>query len=101
MNALPDFGAMRWAAWEIPTAAVVALGQDLPRLGFQAPGRDLSVPRLAGELGGGAQVRGSGVVAVQVDQGRGRQQRQPAADDQQAAVLGQGDPAVQQRPDVP
>jgi hypothetical protein len=37
------------------------------------------VPGLAGELGGGAQVRGGGVIAVQVDQGRGRQQRQPAA----------------------
>ena len=59
------------------------------------------MPGLAGELGGGPQVRGSVMVAMQVDQGGGRQQREPAADDQQAAVPGQGGPGVQQRPDVP
>jgi hypothetical protein len=50
---------------------VVPGREHLPGLGFQAPGCDLGVAGLAGELGGGAQVGRRRVVAVQVDQGRG------------------------------
>ncbi len=44
---------------------------------------------LAGQLRGGTQVRRGSVVMVQVDQGRGGQEGQPAAHHQKAAVLSQ------------
>jgi hypothetical protein len=55
------------------------------------------VASLAGQLRGGAQLRRGGVVAVQVDQGRRGQQGQPAAHDQQAAVLGQRQQATEEK----
>jgi hypothetical protein len=65
------------------------------------PGGDLRVPGFTGKLPGGAQVlRRGGVIAVQVDRRRGGQQGQPAAHDQQAAVLGERRAGVQQSADV-
>ena len=54
----------------------------------------------AGQPRGGAQVRRGNVVTVQVDQGRGGQQGQPAAHHQQAAVLSQRRFGVEQPSDV-
>ena len=51
---------------------------------------------LVGQLRGGAQVRRGGMITVQVDQAGRREQRQPAAGYQQAAVPGQRGPGVQQ-----
>jgi hypothetical protein len=42
------------------------------------------VARLSGQLRGGSQVRRRGMIAMQVDHGRGGQQGHPAAHDQQA-----------------
>ncbi len=55
-----------WSQSEVPG------GQYLPGLGLQAPGGDLGVSGLAGQLRGGTQVRRGSVVTVQVDQGRGQ-----------------------------
>jgi len=55
---------------------------------------------LAGQLHRGAQVRRGSAVTVQVDQGRGGQQGQPAAHHQKAAVLSQRRFGVEQPSDV-
>lgn len=69
----------------------------LPGAGFQAPGEQLGMAGFAGELRGGAQVRARGVLQAEVSQaGRGKQ-REPAAHDQQAAVLGESLTSVEQR----
>ncbi|WP_285508577.1 hypothetical protein [Actinokineospora sp. NBRC 105648] len=55
---------------------------------------------VSGEARGGAQVAGRGLPVLEVDVAGGREQRQPAARDDQALLLGNRGSFVQQRGDI-
>jgi len=81
-------------------APVLSGREHLPRLGFQAPGRNLCLIGLTRQLFRCPQVSGSRAFLMQVDQARGGQERQPAARRHQSSALGERRAGIHQLPDV-
>ncbi len=75
---------------------VVTVGQHTPCLGFVAPGPDFVVPSVFGEARGRSEACPCRVRLVQIDVNGGPEQRQPAPDDEQPLMFGQGLAAVEQ-----